>query len=133
MEANLQPLIETLLQADDQVSPGLLRQFFQRVKNYDDNILSQLVKFYLYFRGDGWNWDRLDKADYLSTKVCEEYQDTGDIYLPRDRTHIRETAEGFWAALGVAPPDDGELAAAASEIEALRGEIAELRRESGAH
>ncbi len=124
VESGLQPLIETLLQADDQVSPGLLRQFFQRVKNYDDNILSQLVKFYLYFRGDDWNWDRLDKADYLSTKVCEEHQDTNDTYIPRDRTHTRETAEGFWAALGAAAPTpESELAEATADLDALRQEI----------
>lgn len=125
VEDGLRPLIECLLTADEQVSPGLLRQFFQRVKNYDDNILSQLVKFYLYFRGeDGWHWDRLDKADYLSTKVCEEYQDTGDIFVMRDRTHVREMAEGFWTALGVTPVAGQELDELLGQIETLRLKIA---------
>lgn len=123
VEEGLAPLIESLLAADEQVAPGLLRQFFQRVKNYDDNILSQLVKFYLFFRGDGgWNWDRLDKADYLSTKVCEEYDDASDQYVLRDPTHVRETAEGFWAALE--GEDVGE-----AEVEELLGKIRTFKSE----
>lgn len=125
VEEGLKPLIESLLAADEQVSPGLLRQFFQRVKNYDDNILSQLVKFYLYFRGsDGWHWDRLDKADYLSTKVCEEYQDSDDHFLLRDRTHVREIAEGFWAALEADPVADAQLDGLIEKIEDMRRSIA---------
>lgn len=126
VEAGLAPLVEALLAADEQVAPGLLRQFFQRVKNYDDNILSQLVKFYLYFRDEGgWKPDRLDKADYLSTKVCEEYQDSNDAFMLRDRTHVREMAEGFWAALsGESSPED-DVEELVGEIEAMRREIAE--------
>lgn len=126
VEEGLATLVEALLAADERVAPGLLRQFFQRVKNYDDNILSQLVKFYLYFRGDGgWNQDRLDKADYLSTKVCEEYQDSSDSYVMRDRTHVRETAEGFWAAIGGDPLPEDEAKELVQEIETTRREIAE--------
>jgi len=126
VEEGLTPLVEALLAADERVSPGLLRQFFQRVKNYDDNILSQLVKFYLYFRGDGgWNADRLDKADYLSTKVCEEYQDSGDAFVLRDRTHVREMAQGFWAALGSEAEGEEEVKDLVRALEAMRREIAE--------
>lgn len=127
VEEGLTPLIDVLLAADAQISPGLLRQFFQRVKNYDDNILSQLVKFYLYFRGDeGWNWDRLDKADYLSTKVCEEYQDSSDQYVVRDRTHVRETAEGFWAALEGQEVGSAELEELIRKIGAFRTEMSQV-------
>ena len=74
VETGLMPLIQDLLAFDERISPGLLRQFFQRVKNFDDNILTQLVKFYLYTRNGGdWKVDRLDKADFLSTKLAEEY------------------------------------------------------------
>lgn len=124
VEKGLVPLVQALLSADEQISPALLRQFFQRVKNYDDNILSQLVKFYLYFREPGgWNWDRLDKADYLTTKSCEEFQDGQGIFTLRDRTHVREMGQGFWAALGTEGISEVEIAALIEEIEGARREV----------
>ena len=66
VERKMVPLVQNLLAVDEQVSPGLLRLFFQRVKNYDDNILTQLVKFYLYSKEDGnWRANRM-----LSTCYC---------------------------------------------------------------
>jgi hypothetical protein len=73
--ADFQPIYGDLKQIaniDDTIAPSLLRQFFQRVKNYDDNILTQLVKFYLYSHsGRSWNLQRLDKLDFLNTKFAE--------------------------------------------------------------
>jgi len=122
VEQKLSPLTQSLLAVDEQISPALLRLFFQRVKNYDDNILTQLVKFYLYSGdGEGWNLDRLDKADYLSTKVVEEYHDSRDAFVLRDPTHVREVAQGFWATLGgrIEPPGETTLAE-------LQGQIRDL-------
>lgn len=124
VEKGLTPLVQALLEADKQISPGLLRRFFQRVKNYDDNILSQLVKFYLYFRaGQGWDSDRLDKADYLTTKVSEEYLEDRGIFVLRDRTHVRETAQGFWAALAAEEIAEAETQAVCQELETFRRDI----------
>ena len=44
VKEQLAPMIQGMLSSDDSLSPALLRLFFQRVKNYDDNILSQLVR-----------------------------------------------------------------------------------------
>ena len=102
VEGRLAPMVQAMLAADDGISPALLRLFFQRVKNYDDNILSQLVRFYLYSKnGEGWRLDRLDKADFLSTKLAEEYNEDRDHFVLRDPTYVREVAQSFWAALGV--------------------------------
>ncbi|MCP3959615.1 MAG: hypothetical protein GY719_17335 [bacterium] len=124
VEEQLMPLVRGLLEIDEQVSPGLLRQFFQRVKNFDDNILTQLVKFYLHTRSrNGWHLDRLDKADFLSTKVAEEYNDSRGAFVLCDRTQLRELAQGFWAALAVAPVADAEVDGVCLEITTLAGEI----------
>jgi len=127
VEQGLAPLVQALLVADKQVSPGLLRRFFQRVKNYDDNILSQLVKFYLYFRDrGGWDSDRLDKADYLTTKVSEEYLEEREIFVLRDRTHVREVAEGFWSAVAAEPITDDEAETLCQDLETFRRAIASV-------
>ncbi|MEO1367637.1 MAG: hypothetical protein AAFX50_10715 [Acidobacteriota bacterium] len=124
VERGLVPLVQSLLAADDVISPGLLRQFFQRVKNYDDNILTQLIKFFLYSQeGLLWNFHRLDKADYLVTKMCTQYLDGQDVWTTRDQTFLRETGQGLWAALDVHPTAETELATITQRLHELRGQI----------
>ncbi|MEM6797173.1 MAG: hypothetical protein AAF725_24590, partial [Acidobacteriota bacterium] len=125
VEQGLAPLVQSLLAADDVVSPELLRQFFQRVKNYDDNILSQLIKFYLYSQDSpDWNFHRLDKADFLITKLTERYVDGQDTYTLRDQTFLREMNQGLWAALDSAPTPETELAEIRQRLSAVRRDIA---------
>lgn len=124
VEQRLGPMAAKLLESDRAISPNLLRQFFQRIKNYDDTILSQLVRFYLYFRPNGeWEVDRLDKADYLTTKLCEEYDEYSDRHLPRDPAHVREVAEAFWSAQGAEGLSETEVRTLVAEVEALRDRI----------
>ncbi len=124
VESRLLPVVGSLLEVDEGITPGQLRQFFQRVKNFDPNILTQLVKFYLHAKGEeDWHLDRLDKADFLSTKVSEEYNDSRGAYVLCDRTKLRELAQGFWSALAVHPIADHEAEAVCSEIKAMEGEI----------
>ncbi len=125
IEGELTPLTDALLAADDEISPGQLRMFFQRVKSFDDGILAHLVKFYLYSRNNGaWDRDRLDKADFLATKLAEEYHDDRNAFLLRDRTYLRETAEGFWAALGSQQLSERKVENVEERIQALGKEFA---------
>ena len=116
-EEQLAPLIQGMLSSDDSLSPALLRLFFQRVKNYDDNILSQLVRFYLYSKnGSSWNLDRLDKADFLTTKLAEEYDDQRGAFVLRDPTYLRELAQSFWAALSAKTLPETEVSTLCQEL-----------------
>jgi len=66
IDRRLGQLIEDLDEEDTKVAPYFLRQFFRRVKSYDEKILTQLVKFYLYTQqGEIWPTERLDKVDFL--------------------------------------------------------------------
>ncbi len=144
VEENLQQRTEAMLDADRQISPRHLRRFFERLKSYDDNVLTQLVKFYLYFRqeegvessnGHGgsageaggerstvFSDDRFDKLDFLVTKLCQEQDDNGDRYIPREPQHVREAAEGFWAILE-------RRGASADAVGGIRERLALLRQE----
>ena len=123
VEHRLAPVVADLLAVDQQISPGHLRQFFQRVKNFEDKYLTHLVKFYLHSKGEeDWEFDRLDKADFLSTRVAEEYNDSRGAFVLRDRTKLRELAEGFWTALKAHP-------IAEAEVEAVRRELVEVSQE----
>lgn len=125
VESDLEALEATLLESDRAISPARLRQFFQRVRNYDDEILSQLVKFYLFGHGPGAAWpiDRIDKADFLVTKLCEDYQEETDTYALRDAAELRELSAGLWSALGMVEPDSSEIASSVAELEDVRAAI----------
>ncbi len=120
----LEQMVDILSAADARVSPSVLRQFFDRVKNFDDQILAQMVKFYLLTASDqGLSADRLDKVDYLLTKLGEEALPTGGL-VPRDRTRLREIFEGFWGTVEGLVPEGAWL-------EERKSEMADIRRELG--
>jgi hypothetical protein len=122
----LEQTISILAAADVRVAPPLLRQFFERVKSYDDQILAQMVRFYLGLAADdGLAGDRLDKVDFLLTKLSEETDAvTGEVGL-RSPSRVRPIFEGFWSSL------DG-LTADADWIEDRKQELASFRRELAA-
>lgn len=121
----LDQIVGALAASDERITTSLVRQFFERVKNFDDQVLTQMVRFYLVLAAEkGLAGDRLDKVDYLVTKLSEEALPTGDLVL-RDPTRLREIYAGFWAALEGLTPEP-------AWINERRTELAEIRREIGA-
>jgi hypothetical protein len=122
----LAQMVALLAAADARVSPPLLRQFFERVRNYDDQILAQMVRFYLLLaREEGLSGNRLDKVDFLVTKLSEEIDPVSGAVLMRDRARLREIFTGFWSMFDDLQPD-------LSWLEDRREEIDDYRRELGA-
>jgi hypothetical protein len=118
-EQHLEAITIGLVREDSKISPSLLRQFFQRVRNYDERILTQLIKFYLYaHRRGAWSADDIDKADFLLTKLGE-----ASPGVLRERTRLRELLDGLWAVVGAAAGDGGEPGWR-GELDAIRLEIA---------
>ncbi len=122
IEARLGTLVSTLEAEDSKLPPYALRQFFQRVKQYDDKILTQLVKFYFYANPRAWPPDRLDKVDFLLARLSGEEDDRSGRLVMRDRHRLREIFEGLWAMTGAPAPPDEDLRAQRERIEALRVE-----------
>jgi len=121
VEASLGRLTSALAEEDSRVSPQLVRQFFQRVKHEDENLLTQLAKFHLYAGGrSDWPEDRVDKVDFLMTRVAQERDSNSDRFVLRDRGRIREIATGLWSLVGSDPPQD-------ARVEGVVGELRELR------
>lgn len=127
VERQLGQMMGILSAADARVSPTHLRQFFDRVKNFDEQILAQMVRFYLLTAGEaGLQGDRRDKVDFLVTKVSEEIDRVSSNYVLRDRTRLRELYQGFAAAAGDLDVDEATLAAGRSRVEEMRRELASL-------
>ncbi|HXT52775.1 MAG TPA: hypothetical protein VN811_17170 [Thermoanaerobaculia bacterium] len=122
VDRRLSDLNRWLLQEDGKVAPSQLRMFFQRVRNYNDGILVQLVKFYLYLRpGLEWGQEHHDKLDFLITKLSEEAQGPHGPWVVQERSKIKQVYNGLWQILGA-------VGLGESELEERRGRIDELRR-----
>lgn len=121
----LEQTVSILSAADVRVTPPLLRQFFERVKSYDDQILAQMIRFYLGRAvEDGLAGDRLDKVDFLLTKLAEETDPVTGTTSVRAASRLRPIFETFWNAI------EG-LAADAAWVEDRKLELAAFRRELG--
>jgi len=127
IERRLADLMEALDAEDNRVTPDLLRQFFRRVRSYDEKILTQLVKFYLYVqRGDGWDPDRLDKVDFLLARLSEEEDDRGGEPRLGDYRHLSEIFQGLWAQLDVPHPGGEVVREQRIAIDGIRAEAARI-------
>jgi hypothetical protein len=122
VDRRLLDLNRWLLQEDAKIVPSQLRMFFQRVRNYNESILVQLVKFYLYLRpGVDWGQDHHDKLDFLVTKLSEEAQGPQGPWVLIERSKARQIYNGLWQLMGGVTLGD-------TEIEENRRHLDELRR-----
>jgi len=127
IDRRLAELMAALDEEDTKLTPDLMRQFFRRVKTYDDKILTQLVKFYLYVqRGGPWPPDRLDKVDFLLARLSEVADDrTGEMALS-DTPRLNEIYHGLWAMLGAETPEREVVETFRRQIDTIRGEISQM-------
>jgi len=115
--------VEALVNADAKISPSLLRQFFDRVKNSDEKILAQMVRFYIYAARDGrWTGDRVDKVDFLVTKLAEQPQNASQQVTLRESSTLRETFAAFWTLAQSGPVSGVDVERRRREVEAVKDE-----------
>lgn len=124
IDRRLTELMATLDEEDTRVPPDLLRQFFRRVKTYDEKILTQLVKFYIYVqRGGPWPPDRLDKADFLLARLSEQEDERTDEVVLCDPPRLGEIFHGLWALLGAENPEPEVIFERRAAIDAIRADL----------
>lgn len=127
IDHRLSDLLEALEAEDSRVTPDLLRQFFRRVRSYDEKILTQLVKFYLYVqRREAWDPDRLDKVDFLMARLSEEDDDRGGDPRLAEYRRLSEIYQGLWASLDAPSPGEQTLRERKAEIEGIRAEVGRI-------
>jgi hypothetical protein len=128
IDRRLTDVLQALAQEDTRVAPESLRQFFRRIKSYDDKILTQLSKFYLYTHiGGSWPADRLDKVDFILARLSEEEDPGGETVLG-DYGRLQEIFRGLWAALAAPEPAAESLREPRAAVDAVRAEV--LRAET---
>jgi hypothetical protein len=119
VDRHLATLNATLEQEDSKVSPGQLRQFFQRVRNFDEKILAQLARFYIYARAsDVLGDDKIDKVDFLLTKLAEG----GGGSALSERAGLRDILRSLWVT--ISPEGEGSGSTQGrTAIESMRAEV----------
>ncbi len=123
IEAEIGELLAALLAEDSKVAPQTLRQFFQKFRNYDEKILAQLTRFYLFACGDAeWTADRRDKVDFLITRLGVELRRT-DLGPGAGTHQEREIFNSFWSLAGQAEPPADKLAGLERALEEIRREL----------
>lgn len=122
VDRQLARLTLALLAEDSRIEPSALRLFFTRVKNADSKILTQLAKFYLYsYEGAGWPVDRLDKLDFLVTRVAADRSSDGGVAADREAT--RELLKGLWQMVGAVEPAADLVTERCRSIREIRSEV----------
>ena len=125
IDSQLGELTAALLVEDSRIDPAFLRQFFHRFRSYDDKILTQLVRFYAYSHlGGEWHPDRVDKVDFLLTRLGEEEQEGSGQMVVRDRRHLGEVFRSLTPLVTGAGARPEEAEVRRRSIDELRHEIA---------
>lgn len=124
IETRLSELAGRLVGEDTRVPPERLRQFFQRYQKHDEKILVQLARFYAHAcTTEGWHPDRLDKIDFLLTRVGQsESEDSGRYHLT-ERKRMQEILHSLWSSSGDAEVDLALREERLREVEAIRAEL----------
>lgn len=121
-------LITALVAEDSRIDPSAFRQFFVRAKQTDLKILVQLVKFYVYsYDGEGWPRTRLDKIDFLVTRIAAEAEAEGGGGVGADRESGQQLLKGLWGLLGNAEPAITVVATRSDEIAIVRSDALAAR------
>ena len=123
--SRLDALCAHLVAEDTRVAPDRLRRFFLHYQKHDDKILLQLARFYAFACSqDGWQPDRVDKLDFLLTRLAEEAPEGGRGYQIGDRKHVREVLASLWRDVaGDGADEEAEVERARRRVEAVHAEL----------
>ncbi len=128
IDTELKTKVGELIEEDHRISPSVMRQFFDRVKRYDDRILTQLLKFYIYNRKRGeWAPDQIDKADFLLTHLGNALlESTGEGEAPQHQ-RFRESLDGLWKAVDGPRPDEARVDDTLKELRTLHEAMRQIQ------
>jgi hypothetical protein len=131
IDARITDLRDRLAVEDSRVAPERLRQFFQRYQRHDEKILLQLSRFYVDLSAhDGWTPERIDKLDYLLTRIgTYEIDEERDVQMG-NRQHLDEVFRSLWklATAGEdAEVDEERLEHGLREVDSVRVELSTVK------
>jgi hypothetical protein len=121
-ERELQRIVVPLVEADQLITPPVLRRFLDQLKRRDDKkVIFYLIKFYLY--GDSVDGDQRDKLDFLFTRIGEDYFEARGEYWSKDPGELRKQIESLVAVRPVEFTDSKEIVRLVNAMRTLKAEI----------
>lgn len=121
-ERQLQQVIKPLTEADQLITPPVLRRFLDQLKRKDDKkVIFYLIKFYLY--ADTVDGDQRDKLDFLFTKIGEDFFESRGEYWSKDPGELRKHVESLVAVRPIEFTDSKEIVRLVNAMRSLKTEI----------
>ena len=114
---------QELFAADREVSPSLLRRFFDRLRRQDEKVLQAVIKFYL--QAPVASDDALDKLDILLTRLAEIPREDGGS-LVREPHEIERLVQPLMIGRPIPATPEAKLDELRQTLGELRAEVLAL-------
>src|SRR5512140_3803002 len=123
-ERELHAITRLLVGADDAVKPSVLRRFLEKLKQQDEKIIFNLIKFYLY--AGAIEGDQRDKIDFLFTKIGEDFVEARGEYWSKDSLELRKQFQSLLAIHPLPEVDQKEIVILIRSIRENKEEIQQV-------
>jgi len=125
LDLQLDTLHGTLTEDDRQISPSTMRQFFERVKAGDEDLLLSILKFY-YFTPT-LSPDEMDKVDFLLTRLGTTPGKGGEAEL-KSAADLQKLSAALLSLMVRPRADAAEVKSIVSLLEILRRDLEACER-----
>ncbi len=125
LDGQLDTLHATLAEDDRQISPSTMRQFFERVKAGDEDLLLSILKFYYY--APALTPDETDKVDFLLTRLGTTPGKKGEAEL-RPGPELQKLSEALFSLMVRPRAEAAEVKSVVSLLDILRRDLEACER-----
>ncbi len=125
LDVQLDALHATLAEDDRQISPSTMRQFFERVKAGDEELLLSILKFYYY--ASALSPDEMDKVDFLLTRLGTAPGKDGDSEL-RSPAELQKLSDALLSLMEHPRAEAAEVESVVSLLDILRRDLEACER-----
>jgi hypothetical protein len=125
LDAQLDAVHATLAEDDRQISPSTMRQFFERVKAGDEDLLLSILKFYYY--ATALSPDEMDKVDFLLTRLGTVPGKGSEAEL-KSPAELAKLSDALLSLVERTRADEAEVRSVVSLLDILRRDLEACER-----
>jgi hypothetical protein len=125
LDVQLDALHAILAEDDRQISPSTMRQFFERVKAGDEELLLSILKFYYY--ANTLSPDEMDKVDFLLTRLGTTPGKGGEAEL-KSPADLQTLSDALLSLMERPRADAAEVHSVVSLLDILRRDLEACER-----
>ncbi len=125
LDGQLDSLHATLAEDDREISPSAMRQFFERVKAGDEELLLSILKFYYY--APTLSSDEMDKVDFLLTRIGTTVGQEGAAEL-KSGPELQKLSDALLSLMVRPRAEAAEVKSVVSLLDLLRRDLEACQR-----